>query len=307
MKHMLPVISLSLTVAALSAMAADKPKAPAAPPAPPKPKVLAPVPEKLLADMNAAMPTKAPVPPAKPRKILVFWKCEGFFHGAGIAAGNEALKLLGQKTGAFNVTVVTDDYAYLEPAKLNEFDALVLNNTTHIDNKMTPEMKEGLLKFVKGGKGLIGIHAATDNFAKWPEGAEMIGGQFDGHPWGGGGTWAFKLDDASHPIVKAFGGQGFKLKDEIYQIKGAYSREKFHELISLDMSDATTAAPKGQKREDKDNPVAWIRPYGAGRVFYFSLGHNGEVFAHRGVLGAYLAGIQYALGDLKCDDSPSKK
>jgi type 1 glutamine amidotransferase len=42
-------------------------------------------------------------------------------------------------------------------------------------------------------------------------------------------------------------------------------------------------------------------------VFYCSLGHNAEVFTHSGVLGTYLAGIQYALGDLKCDDTPSKK
>ncbi|MEI8044599.1 MAG: ThuA domain-containing protein [Verrucomicrobiota bacterium] len=233
------------------------------------------------------------------------WKCEGFLHAGGIAAANEALKILGQKSGAWEVAVVTDDYKYFEPAEIKQFDAVVLNNTTHL--KLSPEQKAALLNFVKSGKGLVGIHAATDNFADWPDGAEMIGGVFDGHPWAAGGTWAFKLDDAAHPLVKAFNGQGFKLKDEIYQIKGAYSREKCRVLISLDMRDEVTSNRPRQKREDKDNPVCWIHPYGTGRVFYFSVGHNGEVFANPGVLGTYLAGIQYALGDLKCDDSPSKK
>ena len=78
-------------------------------------------------------------------------------------------------------------------------------------------------------------------------------------------------------------------------------------LISVDLSDEATRNRPNQKRTDHDNAVSWIRPYGAGRVFYCSLGHNAEVFTNAAVLGTYLAGIQYALGDLKCDDSPVKK
>ena len=68
-----------------------------------------------------------------------------------------------------------------------KYDAVVLNNTTQLaipdDGK-----KQALLDFVRGGKGIVGIHAATDNFYKWPEAAAMMGGLFAGHPWGGGGT-----------------------------------------------------------------------------------------------------------------------
>ena len=31
--------------------------------------------------ITAAMPTKAAVAPKQPRKMLIFWRCEGFFHG----------------------------------------------------------------------------------------------------------------------------------------------------------------------------------------------------------------------------------
>lgn len=298
MKQAIPILTALLFLASIATRAADDPK--------PKPaKVLTPVTAEFLAEINAAAPAKAPATPAKPRKVLVCWKCEGFFHAKGIPAGNEAMKLLGKKTGAWEVTVLTDDYKYFEPTELKQFDAVILNNTTHL--QPSPEQKAALLDFVKSGKGLVGIHAATDNFSDWPEGAEMIGGLFDGHPWAANGTWAMKLDEPAHPLVKAFNGHGFKLKDEIYQIKGAYSREKQRVLISLDMSDDTTRNRPNQKREDKDNAVCWIHPYGAGRVFYFSVGHNAEVFTNPSVLGTFLAGIQYALGDLKCDDSPSKK
>lgn len=298
MKYSLPLFTALLLAATTATQAADDSK--------PKPaKVLTPVTPEFLADINAAAPAKAPATPAKPRKVLVCWKCEGFFHAKGIPAGNEAMKILGRKTGAWEVTVVTDEYKYFAPAELKQFDAVILNNTTHL--QLSPEQKAALLDFVKSGKGLAGIHSASDNFADWPEGSEMIGGLFDGHPWGANGTWALKLDEPAHAIVKAFDGKNFKIKDEIYQFKGAYSREKCRVLISVDPSDEATRSRPNQKREDKDNAVCWLRPYGAGRVFYCSLGHNAEVFTHPSVLGTYLAGIQYALGDLKCDDSPSKK
>ncbi len=171
------------------------------------------------------------------------------------------------------------------------------------------------MDFVKSGKGVIGIHAASDNFYDWPEAAEMLGGQFNGHPWTAGGTWAVKIDDPEHVLNKSFGGKGFLIKDEIYQIKGPYSRDTHRVLLSLDMSNARNLAPlKGKKkgeawggREDNDHAISWIKPYGKGRVFYCSLGHNKEIYWNKAVLAHYLAGIQWALGDLAADDTPSAK
>jgi len=254
--------------------------------------------------VEEAMPGKAAVTPAKPRKILVFNRCEGFYHSV-IPLAAKAFEIMGRKTGAFE-TVNSDDKSMFSPEKLKEFDVVLLNNTTAL--KLSDDQKKALISFVREeGKGLVGTHAASDNFGDWPEGAAMVGGQFDGHPWGGGGTWAVKIDDPDHPINKAFCGKGFKIKDEIYQIKGAYSRDTHRELLSLDMSDEATQKPGGQKRADKDNAISWIYDFGRGRVFYCSLGHNHEVFWNPAVLQHYLDGIQFALGDLKVDTTPTAK
>ncbi|OGV67023.1 MAG: hypothetical protein A2283_01225 [Lentisphaerae bacterium RIFOXYA12_FULL_48_11] len=254
--------------------------------------------------VEEAMPAKATITPAKQRKMLVFNKCEGFYHDV-IPLAAKAFEIMGKKTGAFEV-VTSDDKSIFSSEKLKEFDAVLLNNTTGL--KLSDDQKKALLSFVKeDGKGLIGTHAASDNFGDWPEGAAMVGGQFDGHPWGGGGTWAVKIDDPEHPINKGFGGKGFKVKDEIYQIKGAYSRETHRELLSLDMSDAETCKPKGQKRADKDNAISWIYDFGKGRVFYCSLGHNHEIYWNPAILQHYLDGIQFAFGDLKVDATPTAK
>ena len=256
-----------------------------------------------VARIEAALPDSATAIPKKPRRILVFWRCEGFFHGSGIAGGNRALQLLGQKTEAFSADL-SDEYSSLDRENLAKYDAVVLNNNTRL-KLPGPAQKQALLDFVHGGKGLVGIHAATDNFYDWPEGAAMLGGLFDGHPWGGSGTWAFKLDEPNHLLCRAFAGKGFKLKDEIYQFKAPYTRSDRRVLLTLDLSDpATGGVTRGVKRTDKDFAVAWVKNVGKGRVFYCSLGHAANVFMEPAILQFYLDGIQFAIGDLQADASP---
>lgn len=259
--------------------------------------------EQDLAKIEKALPQSAEAKPAAPRRILVFWRCEGFFHGGGIAAGNKALELMGEKTGAFSVDC-SDDYSVFEPENLAKYDAVVLNNTTHLKFPKA-ELQQALLDFVRNGKGFVGIHAAADNFYDWPEGAAMVGGLFDGHPWGGGGTWAFRLDAPDHLLNRAFHGKGFKMQDEIYQYKDPYTREDRRVLLTLDLSDPVTGGvEKGVKRTDKDFAVAWIKTEGKGRVFFCGMGHGPNVFMEPAVLQFLLDGIQYAIGDIKADASP---
>ena len=253
-----------------------------------------------VAKVTEALPSKAPAKPAKARKLLVFNRCEGFRHSS-IPLVSKALELMGAKTGAYS-TVVSDDMAVFTAEKLKEFDAVLFNSTTRLKFK-DPAHRKALMDFLMSGKGVVGIHGATDNFYTWPEAAEMMGGLFAGHPWGSGGTWAVKLDEPDHVLNKSFGGKGFKIKDEIYQLKGTvYSRDKLRVLLSLDMSDETTNS-RGNKDPKRDVAISWVHKVGKGRVFYCSLGHNHSVLWNANVLAHYLAGIQYAMGDLQIDDS----
>jgi len=58
---------------------------------------------------------------------------------------------------------------------------------------------------------------------------------------------------------------------------------------------------------DKDFPVAWIKTYHRGRVYYSVLGHSPAMFWNPSLLQHFLAGIQYALGDLKADATPTAR
>ena len=254
--------------------------------------------------IRAAIPAQARARPARPRRLLIFYRTEGYVHGC-IPFANEALTKLGETTGAYNADVSEDLDAFSE-GRLTPYDAVVFNNTTHLS--LAPAQRAALLAFVTAGKGLVGIHAASDSFYTWPEGQALLGGVFNSHPWTANDTVAVKLDDPQSPLTAAFGGHGFWVKDEIYQIDGPYGRTHVRVVLSLDMSRPENARPRDQLvRDDNDFPIAWIKREGNGRVFYTSLGHNPEIYRTPQILQHYLDGIQFALGDLRADATASAK
>jgi type 1 glutamine amidotransferase len=255
--------------------------------------------------ITKAVPRKATARPARRprRKMLVFSLCKGFGHGS-IPYWEKALVIMGQKTRAYEA-VLSNDMEMFRPENLEQFDAVCFNNNTKLEFGDRPLLKQSLMDFIKGGKGIVGIHAATDNFYDWAEASYMMGGRFAGHPWRKSGTWAIKLDDAGHPLMAAFKGKGFKVNDEIYRTPPPYySRSNQRVLMSLDLSDEATLNAKGLLPTDFDTGISWIKNVGKGRLFYCSLGHNNHLTWNPALLRHYLDGIQFALGDLKADATP---
>jgi len=267
----------------------------------------------------ASMPATLQVEPKQERKLLIFSVTNGYRHSS-IPAGIRAFTLLGEHTKAFT-PVISDDLKNFEKEKLNEFDAVVFLNTTQnvlsphpkVLKKMSAEEKQealetekrlqaNLMEFIKGGKGFIGIHAATDTYYDWPEYGEMIGGYFDGHPWRHSMDVTIKVDPGKekHPLVSHLNGESLAFKEEIYQHKDPYNSEKNNVILRLDTEKTSMEVAK-IKRKDNDFGVTWIKSHGDGRVFYCSLGHNDFIYWDNDVLTHFLAGIQYALGDLEIE------
>lgn len=252
--------------------------------------------------IDEAMPEEAMDKPREPRRILVFYRCEGFIH-TSIPHANYALKSMGEKTGAFEVDLA-DTYDVFTPENLEQYDAILLNNTTGMVFQK-PSQEAAFLDFIAGGKGLAGIHAASDNFGRHPRARAIVGGEFGGHPWGAGGTWAFKLDDPEHILNRAFEGKGFWHSDEIYQYKPEtfVGHEVLRILVSLDMNREQVSG----RIDDgpREVPVSWVREAGDGRVFYTNFGHREDTFTKPKILQHMLDGIQYALGDLEAEATPT--
>jgi len=249
-----------------------------------------------------ALPSEAFARPAQPRKLLIFSRTAGYRH-ASIATGKVALAEMGKKTGAYEA-VISDDLSNFEPGQIDRFDAILFLNTTGnaFDGAQDETLlQDSLMKFVRGGKGFVGIHAATDTFYDWPEYGEMIGGYFDGHPWTADSRVHIDVvpGKEQHPLTAMFEGRPLELEEEIYQFKDPYDSSKVDLLLRLDPEKSSQV--DGLKRKDNDYGVAWARHWGQGRVFYCSIGHNDDMYWNPRILRHYLAGIQWALGDLKVE------
>ncbi|MGH7493461.1 MAG: ThuA domain-containing protein [bacterium] len=262
---------------------------------------LAQIPPEDLLKIEKAIPAQATAKAKQPRKLLVFTRAEGYKH-ASIPYAAKALELMGKQTGAFT-TVQSEEMAAFLPDNLRQFDAVLFVSTSELAFEDLA-LRQSLMAFAKSGKGVVGIHAATDNFYNWPEAADMMGGQFDGHPWQANGTWAIKIVDPAHPLTAAFQGKNFQISDEIYRIRQRSLRQNCRVLVALDMMDKTNRATEGVRFGDRDLPISWVRSFGMGRVFYSSFGHNASIYWNPAILQHYLDGIQFALGDLQVDTTP---
>jgi type 1 glutamine amidotransferase len=144
---------------------------------------------------------------------------------------------------------------------------------------------------------------------QWPEFNKLIGGYFKFH-WSDPQLIYVKIDDPNSPLTAMFHGKEFEIHDETYTfVQESFSRRNVHVLTSIDYAkmSAEDKAKEANPRTDGDYALSYIRREGKGRVFYEGHGHSDRVYAMTPMLEHLRAGIQYALGDLKADDSPSVK
>jgi hypothetical protein len=265
---------------------------------------VAPIKPDEVAGIAKAMPRAAAAQPRRPRRLLVFSQSKGFYHDS-IPVCIETLRQMGEATGAFEPYFSTNTQI-LMPENLRAFDAIFMNNTVG-DPFSDETLKKSFVDFVKNGRGVAGLHAAADCSHPWAEYFNIIGGEFTGHPWG---KVVVKNEDPKSPLLAMYGGQGFTINEEIYTFKPTsanrpegYSRQRLHILLSVDLD---ASGFKDTTRKDGDYALSWIHRYGNGRVFYTAFGHRHEVFQDPAFLAHLLAGIQYALGDLRAPDDPSR-
>ena len=241
------------------------------------------------------------------RSLLFIGQAKGYQHEA-ISTAMTTLHQLGRSSGLWNTYLRTDCTAITkkplkwEAKNLDAFDSVAFFTDGDLD--MDDSQKADLLSFIRDdGKGFIGIHSAAITFTSWPEYGRMLGGYFDGHPWGQFNA-PLVVEDANFPGMKSVPAT-FTLFDEIYQIKD-FSRARCRVLLRLD-ADKIDLTRKGVKRTDKDFAVAWAKTYGRGRVLYNGLGHVPAVWERPDMQQMWLEMVQWAMGLLPGDATPRPK
>src|SRR5689334_10130462 len=246
------------------------------------------------------------------RKGVLAWADtrNGIAQHDSVSHGLALIERLGYESGLWDTYILTDSniasYHPLmtagQPASggpsFNNVDAIFFMG--HREVAIDDQQKADLLKFVHDeGKGFVAAHVALTALMAWPEFGEMLGGQFQDHPYG---TVAGTVvnEDPAFPATRHLP-LTFALTDEFYQVKN-FSREKSRVLLRLD----TSKLPPNQNLVNKngDFPLAWAKMYGQGRVFYGSFAHDAKTWDNPDVYRMYFEAIRWALKLTDADVTP---
>lgn len=240
--------------------------------------------------------------PVRGARILMVTQSAGFKHGSvtrpdgALSPAEQAITDLGVKSNLFRVDCTQDAAKDFTKENLQNYDIVFFYTTGDL-----PIAEENLEYFYNDwlkqkGHGFIGAHSAADTYHNDQRYWDMIGGTFDGHPWGSDQTVTVTVHDKEHPLSKPWGDE-FVIQDEIYKFKN-WQPEKVRVLMSLNMA-------KTAMKEPYHVPIAWVKNYGEGKAFHMSLGHREEVWANPVYMESMLGGIKWILNKEEGDATPN--
>ena len=251
----------------------------------------------------------------KKQKVLYFSRSAGFEHDAvklkdgKPSISDRILTELGKRHG-FEVVCTKDGRVF--DGDLEKYDAIAFYTSGDLTkpNKaktppMSPEGKKKLLRAIAAGKGVVGLHAATDSFhSKGPRNQNqtevdpyiaMLGGEFIVH--GAQQEAIIRAASPNFPGVKQFG-QAQKLKEEWYTLKN-FAKD-LHVILIED-----NEGMKGDCYQRPPFPATWARRHRKGRVFYTSFGHRDDIWTNPDVQGIIAGGLAWTMGNIKVDVTPN--
>jgi hypothetical protein len=230
--------------------------------------------------------------PKKTYKVLII---DGQNNHRNMAEGSTAMKGYLEETKLFTVDIVTTPKKgqNMESFKpdFTGYDVILSN---YNGDAWPVAVNQAFERFVENGGGLVVVHAADNAFPAWPAYNQMIGiGGWEGRseksgPYlyfdesknqivkdtdpGIGGShgnqheFIVKTREPNHPIMKGLPSEWLHQKDELYdRLRGPAEN-----VTVL----ATAYSSVEQKGSGRNEPMLMTLPYGKGRIFHTTLGHE---------------------------------
>ena len=179
---------------------------------------------------------------------------------------------------------VTEDLKLLRSPSLHDFDAVVMHFKNYDPEAPGRQGYDNLARFVHEGGGLVLVHFACGAFQEFKSDFVKLAGrawnpELRGHdPYG-----AFRVEivGQDHPITQGLA--SFETSDELY--------------TCLEGQTPITVLAEAQSKVDgKRHPMAFVLPYGKGRVFHCVLGHDAAALSPAPVGELFRRGTAWSAG-----------
>lgn len=221
-------------------------------------------------------------------KALLFTKTDGFHHES-IHEGVAAIRQLANRN---HFTVDWHENADIFNDKaLENYSVIIFLNTT--GNILMDDQQVAFEKFIRAGKGFVGIHSASDTEYDWPWYTKMVGMMFKIHPQNQ--TAYLKVENTNFPGMERFPTK-LLWTDEWYEFS-ARKADDLKFLLSVDEKSYNPYAKWGEnegKGMGSFHPISWYHPYDGGRAFYTALGHIPLTFSDQIFQNHIYGGIYWA-------------
>jgi type 1 glutamine amidotransferase len=223
----------------------------------------------------------AATPPAQPVKRVLLLTGEDY-PGHKWQETTPVLRAQLEKDTRLSIQVV-EDLKFLRSADLEKFAAIVVHFKNYDPAVPGPEGQQNLARFVREGGGAVLDHFACGAFQEWPEFVQLAGRVWDPKLRGHDPHGTFRVDivDSKHPITRDF--PAFEVTDELYT------------CLAGD-TPITLLATAVSKVDQKTYPMAFVLPYGQGRVFHSPLGHDVTAFSTPAVGELFRRATAWAAG-----------
>lgn len=225
---------------------------------------------------------------AKQFRALLFTKTDGWHH----ESINEAVTAMRRmaEDHFFDIDWHEDPSRFTDE-NLRQYDVIIFLLTT--GNILNDEQQAAMERFIKSGKGFVGVHSASDTEYDWPWFTRLVGRSFVIHPE----IQSAKIKVLSRKLA------GFEQwpnelwwTDEWYEF-GPEHIKGLNYILSVDETTFDPEADWGHVRGTgmgDFHPLAWYHTYDGGRAFYTSLGHMPETYRKPLFLAHLYGGLFWA-------------
>lgn len=195
----------------------------------------------------------------------------------------------------------------LHPEAMARFDAVLLYDMPGLDFRVPvsrrpepvepdPALRNGFLRLLESGKGVVALHHALAGWPGWPEYGEALGGRFLYRPQDGRGASGYLPDArytvcraAEHPVTAGLPDR-FELVDELYACERLADRDAMPLLLRdgpLDPARVLSAMHAVRRESQEgwvppadDAVIAWVRAAGNAPLVYLQPGDGPQTYAN---------------------------
>jgi len=187
-----------------------------------------------------------------------------------------------QQDSRLRVKVVHEP-SFLADPSIHQYDAIVMHWMNWKVSSPGAPARENFREYVESGKGTMLIHFACGAWQDWPEFRDVVARVWDPKRRGHDprGTFQVNMTAVKHPITAGL--KPFEADDELYT---CLTGERPIQVLATARS----------KVDHQDYPMAFVYPYGKGRVFQCLLGHDAKALGKPGVDELLRRGCGWAAG-----------